>query len=202
VSRGAATRIRHQGATAPGGVELDDEVLLGACARGDTGALGALFDRHDQSVRRFLARVCQVPAADLEDLVHATFLEVYRSAPAFRGRASAKTWIFGVALNVSRHHARGEARRRRFLTALAGVGPRGALAHEAVEHRHTLARMAVALDQLPYARRGAFVLCEIEGLTAAEAGTVLGVRPGTIGRWLHEARKSLRTAIGWADDNP
>lgn len=176
--------------------EEQDEALLARCAKGNPAALGVLFDRHDQSVRRFLARACQVPAADLDDLVHATFLEVYRSAGGFRGRASAKTWIFGIAVNVSRHHARGEARRRRFLTALADVGPDPIPPQEVLERRHALSRMAAALNGLPYARRGAFVLCELEGLTAAEAATVLGVRPGTIGRWLHEARKWLRSAMG------
>jgi RNA polymerase sigma-70 factor (ECF subfamily) len=196
VTRGAPLHQRSAAATE------DDETLLAACAKGDPSALGVLFDRHDQSVRRFLARACQVPFADLDDLVHATFLEVYRSAPGFRGRASAKTWIFGIAVNVSRHHARGEARRRRFLTALAGVGHDPIPPQEALERRHTLARMAAALDGLPYARRGAFVLCELEGLTTAEAASVLGVRPGTIGRWLHEARKWLRDAIGLPEREP
>jgi RNA polymerase sigma-70 factor (ECF subfamily) len=176
----------------------EDTALIAACAKGDPNALGALFDRHDQAVRRFLARICQVVPADLDDLVHATFVEVYRSAPGFRGRASAKTWIFGVAVNVARHHARGEARRRRFLTALAGTRPTAVQPSDAAEHHHALGRMAEAIGELPYARRAAFVLCEIEGLTAAEAASVLDVRPGTIGRWLHEARKTLREAIGWS----
>jgi RNA polymerase sigma-70 factor (ECF subfamily) len=176
----------------------NDEELVAACAGGDRDALGVLFDRHDESVRRFLSRVCQIPLVDLDDLVHATFLEVYRSARAFRGQASAKTWIFGIAINVSRHHARSEARRRRFLTALAGLRRSATVVPvEALEHRQALDRIQTALAALPYPRRAAFVLCEIEGLTAAEAGSVLGVRGGTIGRWLHDARKSLRAAIGW-----
>jgi RNA polymerase sigma-70 factor (ECF subfamily) len=177
---------------------LDDEALLAACARGDRDALGALFDRHDESVRRFLSRACHIPLVDLDDLVHATFLEVYRSAPAFRGRASAKTWIFGIAVNLSRHHARSEARRRRFLSAFAGLRRAApALPQERLEQREALVRLDAALSGLPYVRRAAFLLCEIEGLTAAEAASVLDVRPGNVGRWLHEARKSLRAAIGW-----
>jgi RNA polymerase sigma-70 factor (ECF subfamily) len=185
-------------AGAGGAAPADDEALLAACAGGDRDALGALFDRHDESVRRFLVRACQIPSDDLDDLVHATFLEVYRSASAFRGLGSPRTWIFGIAVNVSRHHARSEARRRRLLTTLARV--RGGVAsrpQEALEHRQALARIEEALAALPYPRRAAFVLCEIEGLTAAEAASVLRVRGGTIGRWLHDARKSLRAAIGW-----
>jgi RNA polymerase sigma factor (sigma-70 family) len=179
------------------GTPQDDEALIAGCAKRDSNALGTLFDRHDNSVRRFLARVCQIPGADLDDLVHATFVEVYRSAHAFRGQASAKTWIFGIAVNVARHHARSEARRHRFLTTLAGQRRLGAAPQETLEHRHMLARMGAALGELPYARRAAFALCELEGMTTAEAGSVLDVRPGTIGRWLHEARKSLRAAIEW-----
>jgi RNA polymerase sigma factor (sigma-70 family) len=182
-------------------VQRDDEALLRACAKGDKKALGELFDRHDESVRRFLARVCQISATDLDDLVHATFIEAYRSAGAFRARSSARTWIFGIAVNVSRHHTRSEARRGRFLTMLAAdvhSGEATSAPHEALEHRQALDRMGSALRRLPYARRAAFVLCEIEGLTASEAGSVLGVRPGTIGRWLHDARKSLRAAIEWS----
>ena len=181
------------------GPALDDEALLAACARGDRDALGALFDRHDESVRRFLARACQIPYDDLDDLVHATFLEVYRAAGAFRGLGSPRTWIFGIAVNVSRHHARSEARRRRLLAAFGGLWRNATnVPHEALEHRQALERIDQALAALPYARRAAFVLCEIEGLTAAEAASVLGVRGGTIGRWLHDARKLLRAAIGWA----
>jgi len=178
---------------------LEDEALLAACARGDRDALGVLFDRHDESVRRFLARACQIPFDDLDDLVHATFLEVYRSAAAFRGLGSPRTWIFGIAVNVSRHHARSEARRRRLLAAFAGLWRSTTnLPLESLEHRQALLRIDEALRDLPYARRAAFVLCEIEGLTAAEAASVLGVRGGTIGRWLHDARKLLRASIGWA----
>jgi RNA polymerase sigma-70 factor (ECF subfamily) len=181
--------------TRPDTVELSDEALLAACAAGDPTALGELFDRYDDAVRRFLSRACAMPVPDLDDLVHATFVEVYRSAGRFRGKASAKTWIFGVAVNVSRHFIRSETRRRRFLVNFASVPRSESRPQEAIENRQILNRITSALAGLPPTQRVAFVLCELEGLTGAEAARAMGLRQGTLGRQLHNARKALRAVV-------
>jgi RNA polymerase sigma factor (sigma-70 family) len=181
--------------TRPGAPEVSDEALLAACAAADPTALGQLFDRYDEALRRFLSRACAMPVPDLDDLVHATFVEVYRSAGRFRGRASAKTWIFGVAVNISRHFVRSETRRRRFLTNFAAEPRPAAWPHDKLENRQILNRMTSALAGLPPTQRVAFVLCELEGLTGAEAARAMGLRQGTLGRQLHDARKALRAAL-------
>ena len=181
--------------TRPDTVELSDEALLAGCAGGDPTALGELFDRYDDAVRRFLSRACAMPVSDLDDLVHATFVEVYRSAGRFRGKASAKTWIFGVAVNVSRHFIRSETRRRRFLTNFASAPRAESRPQDAIENRQILNRITSALAGLPPTQRVAFVLCELEGLTGAEAARAMGLRQGTLGRQLYNARKALRAAV-------
>jgi RNA polymerase sigma-70 factor (ECF subfamily) len=179
----------------PSATDVSDEALVAACAAGDPTALGRLFDRYDEAVRRFLSRACGMAIPDLDDLVHATFVEVYRSARRFRGKASAKTWIFGVAVNISRHFVRGEMRRRRFLTNLAALPRPLRSPQETLEHRQILHRITSALAALPAGQRVAFVLCELEGLTGAEAARAMGVGEGTIGRQLHHARKALRAVV-------
>ena len=98
--------------------ERSDESLVLACADGDGRALEELFHRHGKQVYRILGRLSHVDGRDLEDLVQVTFLEVHRSARRFSGRSAVGTWIISVALNVARHHARSESRRR---TAMAAV---------------------------------------------------------------------------------
>lgn len=63
--------------------ERSDAELLGAVAAGDFAAAGALFDRHEPGLRRYLCRVGQ-PGADVDDLVQATFLEITRAGEPFR----------------------------------------------------------------------------------------------------------------------
>jgi RNA polymerase sigma-70 factor, ECF subfamily len=174
---------------------LSDEVLVVAAGRRDPAALGLLFDRHHQLVRRFLYRL-GAHAGDVDDLVHATFIEVFAAAARFRGAASVRSWLLGIACNVSRHHTRGEIRRQGLLRALAGQETsRPAEPDRSLENRQLIDRLQERLSALSHERRAAFLLCDVEECSGAEAAQALGARPGTVGRWLHEARTALRTAL-------
>ncbi len=177
-------------------VEMSDEALVAACSVGENAALGALFDRHRSHVRRFIGHLAGSDARDLDDLVQSTFLEVYRSAGRFRGDAAVRSWIFGIANNVVRQHARGESRRRRTLTALEAVPPSTAPGPEGPLLRgQQIALLATALEKLPHDLRVAFVMCDVEDVAGTEAARILGVRPGTLWRRLHDARQFLRNAL-------
>jgi RNA polymerase sigma-70 factor (ECF subfamily) len=172
-----------------------DAQLVDRCAAGDRAAMGELFDRHGVHVHRFLGRLTGW-GTDLDDLVHATFLEAFRAVGRFRGRAQVRTWLFGIAINISRHHLRSEGRRRAFLNVWAErPEERAPRPDQLVERQQLVARVADALADLPYPLRAAYLLCEVEELSGPEAAAALGVRPGTLGRRLHDARKALRAAI-------
>lgn len=176
--------------------EMSDEALLAACSVGDTAALGALFDRHEEVVRRFVSRLSGASARDADDLVQTTFLELHRSARRFGGRSTVKTWILGVAANVVRHHTRGESRRRTLAAAWAErTPPLQARPDDEAVQRQLVARLAVAIGNLSHDLRVAFVMCDLEHVAGVEAARVLGVREGTLWRRLHDARKRLRAEL-------
>ncbi len=176
--------------------QQDDGALLQACARGDTAGLGVLFDRYHDDVRRFLSRLAGADAHQLEDLTQTTFLEVLKAARGFRGHAAVKTWIFGIAANVVRHHVRAEARRRLFTSVFVREEPPAPAPVDAVlSRRRHLQDAAQAVSRLPYDQRVAFVMCDVEGISGVDVATALGVPPGTVWRRLHEARKRLRADV-------
>jgi RNA polymerase sigma-70 factor (ECF subfamily) len=174
--------------------EMSDEALVAAAATADVAAMAALFDRFHSQVHRFLARV--VPTADVDDLLHATFLEAFAAARKYRGGSLVRTWLFGIALNVSRHHRRGENRRQAFLVGLESH-PTGEAGRpdRAAESRQLVERVSAALGRLSHERRAAFLLCEVEELSGPEAAKALGAPVGTVGRWLFEARAAVRDAL-------
>jgi RNA polymerase sigma-70 factor (ECF subfamily) len=177
--------------------ELTDAALIAGCAIDDSAALSALFDRHSRAVFRFISRLSGTGSGDLDDLVAATFLEACRCAGTFRGGSSVTTWLFGIAVNVVRHHIRADVRRRAFVAAYRHV-PGSASSHrpdDAAEHRELITRLGDAIGGLPHDLREAFVLCELEEVPGPEAARTLGVPQGTLWRRLHEARKSLRSAL-------
>jgi RNA polymerase sigma-70 factor (ECF subfamily) len=176
--------------------EMSDEALLAACGAGDAPALGALFDRHQAAVYRFLSRLAGTDVASLDDLVQATFLEVRAAARRFGGRAAVRTWILGIAANVVRHTVRSETRRKGMLLACARLPQADVPTPDRVAERHELLeRLAVAIRSLSHDLRVAFVLCDLEEIPGAEVARALGIREGTLWRRLHDARRTLRDAI-------
>jgi len=176
---------------------VSDEALVLASGEGDTTALRELFLRHGVLVARVLRRIRGVDDVDVDDLVQTTFLEVHGSARRFDRRSSVSSWIVGIALNVSRHHVRGESRRR-LLKAAAARMPAGAPSPSPYQHAaesQRVARLLAAIDALPEPMRVVVTLADIEGMKGADVARALGVSEGAIWRRLHDARKQLQARL-------
>lgn len=168
-----------------------DPDILCRLASGERSALGELYDRHHEPVRRFVARASS-DAADVDDLVHATFLEAAKNAYRYDGRASCRPWLMGIAARLLRHKRQVFGR---FLAVLSSVSQARA---SAVDPRPALqARIDVerALDRLSEAKRITFLMAEVEGLSCAEIATALGIPIGTVWTRLHAANRELRRAL-------
>ena len=73
-----------------------DDVLIGRIANGDRLAMQVLFARHHVRVFRFVLRLVRDEAA-AEDLISEVFLDVWRQAGRFEGRAQVSTWLLAIA---------------------------------------------------------------------------------------------------------
>jgi RNA polymerase sigma-70 factor (ECF subfamily) len=173
------------------GAQISDAGLVAACAAGDRAARGLLFARHVDAIHRFVARMRASDASEVEDLVQITFVRALQSARRFRG-TSARSWLYGIAANVVREHARREIRRKRALVAVAdssigSTSPRDAL---------SAARLPALIAGLPHELRAAFVLIDLEGERGADAAAALGIPEGTLWRRVFHARDRLRRGLG------
>jgi RNA polymerase sigma-70 factor (ECF subfamily) len=173
-------------------VPVSDPDLMGQLANGEIGALGELYDRYREPVRRFVARSTS-NAEDVDDLVHATFLAAAESAARYDGRASCRPWLIGIAAQLLR-------RRRqlfgRLLEVLASVRSMRTTARDprpVLEARRDIGR---ALAGISEAKRITLLMAEVEGLSCAEIAAALEVPVGTVWTRLHAARRELRRAMG------
>jgi RNA polymerase sigma-70 factor (ECF subfamily) len=137
----------------------------------------------------------------VEDLAQSTFLEIAKGNAHFSGRSSVRSWLFGIATNVARHHFRSQTRRKHLALALGvlGMGTRAETVGTMVDARSALERVQRTLEGLPENQRIAFVLCEIEGLSAREAADALGVNETAVWKRVSDARKALVRALKEAD---
>ncbi|NES16848.1 MULTISPECIES: sigma-70 family RNA polymerase sigma factor [Micromonospora] len=161
-----------------------------AAGTGDRAAQAAFVRSTQAEVWRFTAALVDPDSAD--DLTQETYLRAFRALPGFEGRASARTWLLGIARRACADHLRTVVRRRRLDERLA--------AHAATERPYPdPAGQLGATDlvrRLPSERRGAFVLTQLLGLSYAEAAEVEGVPVGTIRSRVARARGDLVDAVG------
>lgn len=175
---------------APADEPLGDAGLVAACAAGDRAARGLLFERYVDVVHRFVAHLRASDAADVDDVVQATFVAAFAAAARFRG-AHARPWLLGIAAHLAFDRARREVRRKRALAAVAERASGATTGGDAVLRR----ALPAALAALPEPLRAAVVMIDVLEETGADAARALGIPEGTLWRRVHEARQALRRAL-------
>jgi RNA polymerase sigma factor (sigma-70 family) len=134
-----------------------------------------------------------------EDLLADTFERALRGRARFdRRRGSQKTWLYAIALNLLRDHARRAAAETRALER-AGGPPAGAgdSAFGAVEARDAVQR---ALATLSPEEREAVALRFGADLTVPEMAKVLGEPLTTVEGRVYRALRKLRGELGTGRD--
>jgi len=182
----AVTRQNPQGAS--------DPELMRALSAGDLGALGALYDRHHDNVRQFLRRATD--PADVDDLLHETFLTLPRAAGRYDGRGQAASFLIGIAATLVRRRRRFVARWMEILNEVAEVWQRPASTPEDLaEHAEDLGAFDDALARLSERKRLVYLMIEREEMSGEEVALALGIPIGTVWTRLHHARAALERAL-------
>ncbi len=175
---------------------------------GETEVFDALHRLSEGAVRSWVSRIASRMGSrcEVNDLVHDTFVNVYRYARSFRddNAASFRVWVRTIAANMvkrsllSRPMASLQALPEGLQEPLAaGWGPYGEAASRE-ELRSLLAAWWLfmmqylrAYEQLSSRDRRALDLVEVEGKTYAEAGAILAVGPSNMKMIMFRARRRL-----------
>jgi len=175
---------------------MTTDLALPRCSTTESRAVADLFDHYGPALGRFVNRYVACKT-DVEDIVQVTFVRAIRAYSRFDGRSTVLTWLLGIAANVVRHHVRAKARRQRLERHLQLVfADRHEMRlTESIEAKRTLVAANDAFCKLDSDKRQAFVLCELEGLTAREAAVTLGATETTVWKRVSDTRKILRRAV-------
>ena len=171
--------------------QTPDPDIMRQLAGGEIGALGELYDRYHEPVRRFVARATS-DANDVDDLVHATFLAAAKSAGRYDGRPSCRPWLIGIAAQLLRRRRQSFGRFLAVLSSLRATRATSADPRRALQARSDVER---ALVRISAAKRITLLMAEVEGLSCAEIAAALGIPIGTVWTRLHAARRELRRAL-------
>jgi RNA polymerase sigma-70 factor (ECF subfamily) len=160
------------------------------------GALSfeAVYEAHFPFVARLLRRL-GVPEAALDDALQDTFVVVHRRLPEFEGRATLKTWLSRIAVNIASDHRRLRRRKGGGEPLDEGVPAPGPDALALVEQSQAVAQLYRLLGELDEPQRTVFVLAELEELSAPEISEAIGVKLNTVYSRLRTARQRFEAAL-------
>lgn len=161
----------------------DDRRLAAACASGEARAFEEIYRRLGERMKS-IAWNHLGNTSDAEDAVQEAFIKIHRAASTYTGEASFATWAYRILVNTCLDTLR--KRKRRIEEApieTIGIERSGMSIDDA--KRMTLRKL---LDELPLQKRTVFTLFEIEGLSHAEIGAILGITEGN-SKWILFATK-------------
>ena len=199
-----------------------DMPLVEALRRGEENAYVRLVRQYHRTLLRLVSG-CLKGEGSAEDVVQETWLGVLRGLSTFEGRCSFRSWVFRIAINIAKKRALHDARcvpfaaldnsdnpdhdepavdSNRFLEAnhrWAGHWSSPPIPWPDAERQmlaqDTLHLVAQAIDALPHVQRQVITLRDVQGLTADEAGEILGISESNQRVLLHRARSKVRAAL-------
>ena len=195
-------------------------MLVERLKRGDEQAFLGLVEDQGRSLRR-IARMYATDAV-AEEVVQETWIAVIRGLDRFEGRASLRTWIVQILINIARSRGQREGRQIPFSAFVDPAaspksavdpdrfqGPDGRVPggwisfpqrwDEQPEERYLstegvdVARAAIAA--LPPAQREVVTLRDVEGWSSDDVSEALRITPGNQRVLLHRGRSRVRAAL-------
>ncbi len=201
---------------------MDGEPRLGAAAldrwdldsgdvarfqAGDTEAFESLVTRREREIFQVALRMLG-DRDDAMDAVQDTFVRAYRGLKSFKGKATFRTWLIGIAINVCRSRLSSSATREKQRSVgleiegredgepsplpIPSTDPSPESAALGGELRRAL---DAALAKLSPEHREILILREIHEMDYEELAAALSCAEGTVKSRLCRARAALRQAL-------
>ncbi|MFQ5673399.1 MAG: sigma-70 family RNA polymerase sigma factor [Nitrospinales bacterium] len=165
----------------------------------------------DQMYRYTLLRVKYPESA--EEIVQETFLAAYKSRNSFAGKASEKSWLFGILKHKIMDHFR-ELKKHQIFDLIQEDDPDpyedaydhkgnrknpprnwGINPEKAAENKQLLRALGQCVEELPDKFRRLFILKEVDGYSSEYICKELDIQPTNLWVMMHRARNQLKKCL-------
>ncbi|MCC6442763.1 MAG: sigma-70 family RNA polymerase sigma factor [Armatimonadetes bacterium] len=186
---------------------LDPDADLVRLARaGNMQAFEQLVARHQRAIYALVSRMVYL-RDEVDDLVQDIFVQAYRALPGFRGDAAFGTWLYRVAVNMTRKRLK----RMSHQNHLSLDDPEANLGERMIseesddpQEKAVLAQqnraVREAIDRLSEKHRLVIVLHYFEERSCEEIARILDCSVGTVWSRLHYACKKLKGELAWLEE--
>lgn len=188
---------------------LESPAFLERLRARDTRAFDQLVRAYERRVFALVVRMLGNPA-EAQDLAQEVFVQVFRAIEQFRGESKLSTWVFRIAVNLSKNRALYLSRRganaeqedahelgERVPLGAAQKGTAGQVARpdELVEGLEVEQIVQRAIAELEDSFRECLLLREVEDMAYEEIAEITGLPVGTVKSRIHRARAQVRLYV-------
>jgi RNA polymerase sigma-70 factor, ECF subfamily len=174
--------------------DAEDAAALVRVQGGDTEPFDLLVRRYMRAAFTIAFRIVE-HREDAEDVVQEAFLAALSNIQTFDTSRRFGPWLYRIVVTRALNFRKSRSRRRTEsleIVPMASDAPGPALDAERSGLR---AEVAAALARLPERQRMVVQFFELDGFSGAEIAGMLGISPGTVRWYLHQARQALRVTL-------
>ena len=193
-------------------VSQSDESLIVERAKNDPQAFGILYDRTYSRILNYIyRRTLNITTA--EELTSNTYLKAIKALPRYNHRAPFIAWLYSIATNEIRMHARQVKRDDGFKKDPRWICEIDRIQFESPDNRiedeiktqtkmMEFERVSNLVKTLPDIYQSVIVLRYFEEMSYSEIGDVLGKKVGTVKSLVNRGLKRLRRMMDGQDFIP
>ena len=190
-------------------INIDDDVLIEQCRRGESSAMERLILKYQNRLYNVILRICSNPD-DAAELTQETFVKVIENIGKFQGKSSFYTWAFRIAVNLTINFCRRNSRLglksldsdmsesmdqasgvlREYLSNDKSPDPANM-----AQNRELCDLVTQSIARLDEDHRTVLVLRDIEGMSYSQIAQVLELELGTVRSRISRARGKFKDIL-------
>lgn len=184
-------------------MDVSDPELMARMASGDDLALNDLMDRWSERVAAFLYKMTGQRETAV-DLAQESFVKLYQARERYRPGGNFSTYLFAIAANLARNHARWKGRHPTVSMdakledgepAFSELADSNQNPEEAVQSSEKLQAVHEALLGLPMDLRAAMSLFAYQRMSYVEIASVCHCSPKAVETRIYRARQILKDRL-------
>lgn len=169
----------------------EDLKLLYFFKNGDKESFEALVKKHQKKIINFVYKILQ-NYEDACEIAQEVFFCAYKKINSFKGKAKFLTWLYSIALNISRNHLKKSIKEKKLkankLNEKANGDP---LPLEYLQREELKEKIFNTLNSLNNEHKEIIILKDMEELSYEEISYLLKIPEGTVKSRLARARANF-----------
>lgn len=175
--------------------EIDNQ-LISQVKSGDKEAFSLLVLKYQAKLMKLLVKHVENPSS-ISDVAQESFLNAYRALDKFEGRSAFYTWLYRIAINTAKNHAKNRLRRppdtdidyKEVELSLSKIYLSDYPSPDLIIHCDQLQQAVISIvNTLPHELRTSIILREMAGLSYERISIIMKVPVGTVRSRIFRAR--------------